>query len=203
MRKRKFNWRKWLDEWRLAGRGAVLATENRKFLGVAGAGFLVFGTVMNLLASGTAGMTLFGVASWGGKIKILGDSLLGLFGVGRNFWDFLLIFAISLLQGVLIGLVALVWKKRKDNADNLQRAGLAAGLAVLGSGCPTCGSTLLAPLIGAISSSGGLALAGTLSGLLTVGSFVLALFAFKKLGFEAYVIIVDEKFKHKKEANAG
>ena len=74
-----------------------------------------------------------------------------------------------------------------SQSDNLQRTGLAAGLAVLGSGCPTCGTTLLAPLIGAIGSSGGLALAGFLSGALTALSMIVALLALQKIGKEAFV----------------
>jgi len=82
-----------------------------------------------------------------------------------------------------------------SNSENLQHAGLAAGLAVLGSGCPTCGTTLLAPLIGAISSSSGLALAGTISGILTLASVLIALYALKKVGKEAYIELINESYK--------
>ena len=158
---------------------------------------------MNLLSGGTASFSLIAVVDFPEKLKIIFDAFLALFGVGRSFLDWMLSFSIALIQGILVGLVALVWKKRKDNAsaaensDNLQRSALAVGFAVLGSGCPTCGTTLLAPLIGAISSSGGLALAGAISGILTVISYLIALFALKKVGKEAYIEIVNEQYNKK------
>ena len=181
----------------MALNGLLLATRYPKFDVIVVVGFLVFGTLLNLLASGNAGLSLFGVADFGGKMQLIGKAFLSIFGVGRNFLDFLLILAISLLQGILIGLVALVWKKRKDNADNLQRTGIVAGLAILGSGCPTCGTTLLGPLVIAVAGSSGVALAGVVSGIFTALVVVLALFALKKLGFEAYAIIMDERYRRK------
>ena len=193
----KSKWGKWWDEFKLALRGVLLATRYWKFDIVAIIGFLIFGTLLNLLASGSAALSLFGAADFGGKIQILWDALLATFGVGRNFLDFLLIFIISLLQGALIALVTFVWKKRKDSVDDLQRTGIVAGLAVLGSGCPTCGTTLLGPLLIAVMGSGGVALASTLSGIFTALAVVLAIFALKKLGFETYAIIMDEKYRRK------
>ena len=186
-----------MGEWQLAMGGVILATKKWKFDVVALVSFIFFGVLMNLLASGPAGFSLLVAANFGGKLQVLGNAFLALFGVGRNFWDFFLIFVISLLQGLLIGLVVLVWKKRKDNADNLQRTGIVAGLAVLGSGCPTCGTTLLGPLIGAVVGSSSVALAGAVSGILTALAIIVALFALKKLGFETYAIIMDEKYRRK------
>lgn len=172
---------------------------------------------MNLLAGGLAAFKLMGVADFGGKLRIVGDALLAVFGVGRNFWDFLLTFAVALLQGVLVGLVVIVWRARKKElqrsaekradenfavTDDLQRTGIAAGLAVLGAGCPTCGTTLLAPLIGAVSSSGGLALAGTLSGVLTALSIVIALVALRKIGKEAFVELTRSNSKRRRSAKS-
>lgn len=186
-----------MDEWQLAFKGLFLVTRRWKFDLIVLIAFLFFGTLLNLLASGSAGLALLGAADFGGKLQILGQAFLNIFGVGRNFLDFLLILAVSLLQGILIGLVAFVWKKRKDNADNLQRAGIVVGLAILGSGCPTCGTTLLGPLVGAVLGSSGVALAGTISGVFTAVAIILALFAMKKLGFEAYAIIMDENYRRK------
>lgn len=204
---------RWVDEWKMAFSGIILATRNGKFLIVTLITFLVFGTLMNLLASSTAALNLFWATDGMGKLRILGDSFLAIFGVGRNFWDWLLMFFITLLQSVLIGLVVLVWqKKRKNrreqimagihNADNLQSAGLVAGLAVLGSGCPTCGITLLMPIIGTIFSSGGYALAGVLSGLFTVGAILLALFTLKRIGKDSYVMFLNEAHTKRKRKEA-
>lgn len=201
--------RKWLDECQLAISGVILATRDARFLLTFALTFVVFGTLMTLLSGSTAAFSLFGAADLAGKLKIILDGFLGLFGVGRNFWDWLLTFSVTVLQSILIGLVVLVWRKRRRskkeqvvataaNADNVQNAGLAAGLAVLGTGCPTCGTTLLAPVIGALFSTSGYALANTISGILTVAAVVVALFALKRIGNDAYALIVSERYQQKK-----
>lgn len=197
---------RWLDEWKLAGSGIILATKNRRFLITAILTFIIFGTLMNLFSGSTAALDLFWQVGVSGKLKIIGSGFLGLFGVGRSFWDWLLLFSVTLLQSILIGLVALVWQKRRrsqaeqvaataTNADNVQNAGLAAGLAVLGTGCPTCGTTLLAPLIGTFFSTSSYALAGTISGLLTAAAVIVALLTLKRLGNDAYAMIVSERYQ--------
>lgn len=203
---------KWLDEWKMALSGVLLATRDWRFDLAAIIAFLVFGTLMNLLSSSTAALNLFWATDFAGKMSILGDSFLAIFGVGRNFWDWLLLFLITLLQSILIGLVVLVWQKKRrsrreqlladvHNSDNLQSAGLVAGLAILGSGCPTCGTTLLMPVIGTIFSSSSYALAGAVSGILTLAAVLLALFTLKRTGREAYAMIISEDFmkRHRKK----
>lgn len=201
---------RWLDEWRIAASGIVLATRERRFIIVFLVTFVVFGTLMNLLSGSTAGLSLIWSVSWPEKLKIIGDSFLGVFGVHQNFWDWLLLFSVTSLQSTLFGLVALVWKKRqrskKDqivataaNSDNVQSAGLAAGLAVLGSGCPTCGTTLLAPILGTLFSTSSYALAGIISGILTAAAIIIALFTLKRIGNDAYALIVSERFMKKRQ----
>lgn len=208
--RRKF--RRWLDEWKIAGTGIILATRERRFLVVFALAFIIFGTLMSLLSSSTAVLGIFWSADAAGKLKIIWDGFSSLFGAGRNFWDWLLTFFITLLQSILIALVALVWQKKRrsrksqivataTNADHLQNAGLAAGLALLGSGCPTCGTTLLAPVLGTLFSSSSYALAGTVSGILTAAAIIIALLSLKRIGGDAYALIISEKYqaKHKKE----
>lgn len=211
------NWQRkvqrWLDEWRLAGAGVVLASRNRVFITAFLLSFVIFGTLMNLLSGSTASLGLFWSVDMGGKLKIIADAFLGIFGIGRSFWDWLLLFAITILQSILIALVALVWQHRRRskkaqivataaNSDNVQSAGLAAGLAVLGSGCPTCGTTLLAPVLGTLFSTSSYALAGLISGLLTLTAVIIALFSIKRLGNDAYALIVSEKYLAKRAASS-
>lgn len=197
---------RWIDDWRMAFSGLLLATRSWKFLASASVAFIIFGTLMNLLSSSTAALDLFWATDFAGKINILGDSFLAIFGVGRSFWDWLLLFIITVLQSALIGLVVFVWQKKRrnrrenlikgvQNADNVQSVGLVAGLAVLGSGCPTCGTTLLMPIIGMIFSSSSYILAGVVSGILTVGALILALFTLKRIGKDAYVLVKSEQFE--------
>jgi len=174
--------------------------------------FLISSFILNFLASGSATLAIFNASGFSGKMEILGSTFLSIFGVGRNFVDFIYIFLLALLQATLIGLIAVVWqhnqrqnrrrKKVKDSSvesatAGLQNSGIVAGLAILGSGCPTCGTTLLAPLLGAIASGGGFALANAISGIITTIAVVIAVFSLKKVGFEVFVILTSRK-RHQK-----
>lgn len=198
------NWRKWCDEFVLAGKGILLAAKEKRFWYGFIPSFIFFGMLMNLLAGGTSKFELMGALGFPDSLKILLDSFLAIFGLGQPFLDWLLIFAISVLQGILIGLIVLLWnKKRGDktastNSENLGNAGIITGLIALGAGCPTCGATLITPLIGAVFSTGGLAIAGTISVVVTVLAIIIAILSSKRLGEEVYVTIVNEKYLAKK-----
>ena len=196
----------WLDEWGLAARGALLASKMKNFWLPAILTFIFFGTLMNLLASGFTAFKLIGASGFFGGIKIIFNAFLGIFGVNKNFLDWISSFFIIFIQSVLIGLVFFVYKKNKKKnqektSENLGNAGIVAGLAVLGAGCPTCGTTLLAPVIGTIFSGSSFALSGAISSIITILAVIVALLAFKKVGLESYVIIKSEQYERKKENN--
>lgn len=209
---------RWFDEFGLALRGLLLATKQKSFWLPFTLTIVIFGVVINLLSSGFTSFRLIGASVAGGDLtaglKIILDAFLAIFGVGKSFGDWFLNFILILFQSVLVALVVFVAKHNKnskkskktadtkDSADGLESSALVAGLVVLGSGCPTCGTTLLAPILGAILSgtSGAVALAGKLSLALNLAAIILAIFVFKKLGFTTYAIIKSEKYKRKQEA---
>lgn len=201
---------KWLDEWRIACAGVLLASRKRRFVIAALLTFVIFGTLINLLSGSTAAVSLFWSTDMAGKLKIIWSGFLAIFGVGRNFWDWLLTFFVTVLQSLLIGLIAVAWQGKKrqrsaqvvadaSNADNVQNAGLAVGLAVLGSGCPTCGTTLLAPVIATLFSTSSFALASIVSGLLTFAAVLVALLTFKRVGGDVYAQLVSAEYMRKKQ----
>ncbi len=199
------NWRKWLDEFILAGKGILLAFREKRFWYGFIPSFVFFGMLMNLLAGGTAKFDLMAAMGFPDSLKIIADSFLAIFGLGQPFLDWLPIFAISILQSILIGLIVLLWNKKKEesaskNSENLGSAGIITGLIALGAGCPTCGATLITPLIGAIFSTGSLAVAGTISAIVTALAIIIAVLSLKRLGEEIYVIIINEKYLARKKA---
>ena len=197
------NWRKWCDDFVLAGKGILLATKEKRFWFGFVPTFLFFGLLMNLLAGGTSKFSLMFALGFPQAFRILGQSFLAIFGVGQPFLDWLPIFLISLLQAILIGFIVLLWnKKRKQNAGDVGSAGIVAGLVALGAGCPTCGTTVLTPLLGAIFSTGGLAVAGTISTIVTILAIIIAIFSLKRLGVETYVTIINEKYLARKKSQA-
>ena len=193
------NWRKWFDDFLIAGRGILLATREKRFWYGFVPSFVFFGMLINLLQGGFAKFELMGALGFPNNLHIILDSFLAIFGFNQPFLDWLPIFAIALLQGILIGLIILLWKK-KQNSTNLESAGIITGLIALGAGCPTCGTTLLTPLIGAFVSTGSLALASTISTIVTIIAILIAIFSSKRLGIETYVTIINEKYMKRKGA---
>ena len=154
---------------------------------------------MNLLSGGFAKFELMSALGFPSSLQILWNSFIATFGIGQVFLDWLPIFAISVMQGILIGLIVLLWnRKHEQNSANLEKAGIITGLIALGAGCPTCGTTLLTPLLGTIFSTSSLAATGTISTIVTWAAIIIAILSLKRLGEEAYVIIINEKYLAKK-----
>ncbi len=201
------NWRKWLDGFVLAGKGILLATHEKRFWYGFVPSFIFFGTLLNFLSAGSANFEMMGLMGFPSNLKIILDSFLGIFGVNTPFLTWLPTFLITLMQSTLIGLIVLLWhKKRQDanssNSANVEKAGIITGLIALGAGCPTCGTTLITPLIGAIFSSGSLAITGAISIAMTIVAVIVAILSLKRIGEETYVIIINEQYL-KKKANRG
>ena len=191
-----------MDDFVLAGKGVLLATKEKRFWYGFVPTFIFFGMLINLLAGGFSKFELMAASGFGGTMKILGDAFLSIFGVNQIFIEWLPTFLLALLQGILVGLIVFLWQKKREkkgeNAAGVEKAGLITGLIALGAGCPTCGTTLLTPLLGAIFSTGSLAIAGAISAIVTILAVVIAILSLKRLGVETYVTIVNEKYLAKK-----
>ncbi len=194
-------WKQQFKRTRISISGIGLAMKEKRFWTVALPVFVVFGVLLNLLSSGMAGVTLLFNGDAENFWRMLTKAFLAIFGIGRNFGDFLLTFAILILQSLLLGTLAVVIKHAKDDqvvtfqeADQaktgLQNSGLVAGLAILGSGCPTCGTALITPILGTLFSTGGFAMAGIVSGVITALAVVVALFSLRAVGVDAYAAIL-------------
>ena len=194
------NWRKWCDEFVLAGRGILLATKEKRFWYGFLPSFFFFGLLMNLLQGGFSKFELMGVLGFPANLQIIWSSFIAIFGINQVFLDWIPIFLLSLLQGVLIGLIVLLWgKKKEQNAANIERAGIITGLIALGAGCPTCGTTLLTPLFGVLFSTSSLTIVGNVSAIITVLATLIAVLSLKRLGEEVYVTIINEKYLARKK----
>lgn len=192
------NWRKWLDGFALAGQGILLATKEKRFWCGFIPSFIFFGLLMNMLSGGLSKFELVRLLGFPDGFRIIWDSFLAIFGINQPFLDWLPVFCIAVLQGILIGLIVLLWQKKKTaastNSANIEKAGIITGLIALGAGCPTCGTTLITPLLGAIFSTGGLSIAGTVSTIVTWLAIIIAILSIKRLGEETYVTIINEKY---------
>ncbi|MBR3177638.1 hypothetical protein IKF27_02430 [Candidatus Saccharibacteria bacterium] len=198
----------WHEHSKFSMQGILLATKNKHFWFGFVPTFCIFGTLLNLLAGGFAAFNLIGAAGFPAGLKIIWNAFLQTFGINRNFVDWLGIFLLALLQGLLIGLLIVVIKntpkmksskqissEEVDTSASVQNTGIVAVLAVLGSGCPTCGTALLTPVLTTVFGSG-VALAGV-STVVTWLAILLALFTLRKLGYNAYVVIVTKNLPRK------
>lgn len=194
------NWRKWCDDFVLAGKGILMATKKKRFWYGFVPTFILFAMLINLLSSGFSKFQLM-FSSFEAFGMIIRDAFLSVFGVNQVFLDWLPVFLLCLLQGTLVGLIVLLWHKKREkkgaNSAGVEKAGIITGLIALGAGCPTCGTTLLTPLLGAIFSTGSLAIAGAISTIVTILAVIIAILSLKRLGVETYVIIVDERYRSK------
>lgn len=200
-KRKKFNFRKWLDEFLLAGKGILLASKEKRFLIAFLTAFLLFGTLINLLSGGFSKFELMGALGLWGSLKIIWSAVIGVFGINMIFAEWMFVFFLALLQGILIGLIVLLWDKKrgeKNNSENVEKAGIITGLIALGAGCPTCGTTLITPLIGTLFSTGGLAITGMISNIVTVLAILIAILSLKRIGLETYAIMVNEKYIKKR-----
>ena len=193
------NWRKWLDDFVLAGKGILMATRKKRFWYGFVPTFIFFAMLINLLSAGFSKFQLMFTSpeAFGLVIK---DAFLSVFGVNQVFLDWLPVFLLCILQGTLVGLIVFLWHKKREkgaNSAGVEKAGLITGLIALGAGCPTCGTTLITPLLGAIFSTGSLAIAGAISVIVTILAVIIAILSLKRLGLETYVIIIDEKYRSK------
>ena len=194
------NWRKWCDDFVLAGKGILMATKKKRFWYGFVPTFILFAMLINLLSSGFSKFQLM-FSSFEAFGMIIRDAFLSVFGVNQVFLDWLPVFLLCLLQGTLVGLIVFLWHKKREkkgaNSAGVEKAGIITGHIALGAGCPTCGTTLLTPLLGAIFSTGSLAIAGAISTIVTILAVVIAILSLKRLGVETYVIIVDERYRSK------
>lgn len=192
------NWRKWLDGFILAGNGIFLATKRKRFWYGFIPSFIIFSFLMNMLSGGLSKFELIRILGFPESLRIIGENLLAILGINQPFLDWLPIFCLAMLQSILIGLIVFLWQKKKNrnspNSANVEKAGIITGLIALGAGCPTCGTTLITPLIGAVFSTGGLSFAGTISTAITWLAVIIAILSIKRLGEETYVTIINEKY---------
>lgn len=141
--------------------------------------------------------------SFGSKMEVLGRVFLKIFDNFTNLYGILIIL-MSILQALTIMLLIFTWRNRdKDNAiDGASTGGIGAIFGFVALGCPTCGISILAPLLTAIAGTGAMAAADGISKALIILAFILLIYTVIKLGYISYVTISAKKYKEKKHAKS-
>ncbi len=161
--------------------------------------FLVFLYILSQLQNGGSNWNLlWSGLDFGQKMQVFGNSLASMLG---NFTSFtgILIVILALMQSLCVaGIVFAIRHRQKDDAINGASAGsIASILAFVTLGCPTCGMTLLTPLLTMIAGTSAAALAERLGVILSIVAFVLLFFTLIHLGYLIFVNVSAERAKEK------
>ena len=180
----------WLDRVKMAILGTKFALRKKSYLLVALISWVGFLYLLTMFKNGTAlWAMLWSGLDFGEKIGVL-------FGVWEkvlaNFLslDGVLLIILTFLQGVAIGLLIFVWKKKEKSATKggIESGSIGAALSFLALGCPSCGISLFSPILTAIAGTGALVLADSLGWIFLALSFVFLFSAIKKMGYAAFII---------------
>lgn len=99
------------------------------------------------------------------------------------------------LQAMTIALLTFAWRHRdKENViDGASTGGIASVLGLLALGCPSCGMSLLTPLLTAAAGSGAVVLAEGIGATLLVLAFLLLIYTVIKLGYIVFILASSEQ----------
>lgn len=161
----------------------------------------IFSIILTAFANGTFYWSLlFSQLGLIAKLHII-DKIMVEFLINLKTFSGFLTLLISILQGFCI--ILLIYNYRHQPKINLNQIGsstLSTILAAIGLGCPTCGTSLILPIIGVFSSSS-LMLVGLFNNILIILSFVISCYALWKLGYIAYANWTNELYLTKKGKN--
>jgi len=205
--KRKiFSWRRIrnrfeliLDRIKLAMLGSGFCLSNKKYLAafiLGSFGFLYF---LTFFQSGNSNFQLlFSHLDAEQKIELLGRVFSSSF---ENFLslDGLLLVFLALLQGLAITLMVFTWRHKKQDEvfGTASASTVASALGFVALGCPSCGISLLTPLLSAIAGASAGILAERVNIILTLVAYGLLLYSICKLGYLVFIIVTAAKYKEK------
>ena len=137
------------------------------------------------------------------KIALLGHGFAAIFENFTSLYGVAIVF-MGILQGLCItALVYAIRHRQKDAAiDGVSRGGIASILGFVALGCPTCGMTLLTPLLTAIAGTGAVALGENLSRIFIIIAFILLIYTIIQLGYLVFITVSSAKQKEKKHATS-
>ena len=191
----------WVDETKMAFVGVGIVMRKVKYITIAAIAFLIFAYILTIFRDGTAtwGLLWSGLG-FGAKMGVLGDVWAR---VLQNFTDWwgLILMMLAALQGVTISLLVYGWQmkmSRKTTVAGLEAGGVGTAVSFLAVGCPTCGTTLLMPILTVVAGTGAAALAEVLGWIFVIVAAILLLHAMRRLGYGAFIETAARRYKNAK-----
>lgn len=201
MAKLRDKWNRFVDETKMATEGIGMVMRQPRYILVALAGFLFFAYLFAIFQDGTSTWSLlWSGISFGDKMGLLGSVF------GRVFSNFidpwgLVLSILAILQGLNISLLVSGFKskaEKKSKVAGLEAGGVGAAISFVALGCPTCGTSLVTPLLTLLLGSSAAALSEALGWILTIVAAVLLLYAARKLGYGAYIETTARRYEDAK-----
>lgn len=147
--------------------------------------------------SGNLALLFSGISS-DQKLSLLWRAMLSCFGNFTSLYGLSLVL-LSLLQGLAISLMVYTWRhKYKDQTlSSASTSTVASALGFVALGCPSCGISLLTPILSALAGASASILAERVGVLLTIIAFGLLFYSVFHLGYLVFVIVSARKYKEK------
>lgn len=147
--------------------------------------------------SGNLALLFSGISS-DQKLSLLWHVVLSCFGNFTSLYGLSLVL-LSLLQGLAISLMVYTWRhKYKDQTlSSASTSTVASALGFVALGCPSCGISLLTPILSALAGASASILAERVGVLLTIIAFGLLFYSVFHLGYLVFVIVSARKYKEK------
>lgn len=147
--------------------------------------------------SGNLALLFSGISS-DQKLSLLRRVLLSCFGNFTSLYGLSLVL-LSLLQGLAISLMVYTWRhKYKDQTlSSASTSTVASALGFVALGCPSCGISLLTPILSALAGASASILAERVGVFLTIIAFGLLFYSVFHLGYLVFVIVSARKYKEK------
>ena len=189
-------WLKYLDQTKMAATGIGWGMKAWRYSVLAGVIAVFFGMLLTMLKSGSTNIKLLAASiPLGEKLDVVGGAFVRMARDIVTIEGFLIVM-MAILQGVVVAMLVRNYRQKKRvDSDSLGSTGIVGVLAVLGFGCPACGTSLLVPLLSVVFSSTAYAMIGVVSGVVTAAAFVVGLIALRRLGFLNYIATTAKRYK--------
>ena len=189
-----------IDQIKMCGAGIAGVMKDWHYVSIWLLCTFVFAYLLTFFKDG-AGKTslLFGSLEFGDKIWILTSNLQGMLANFTTIYGWFIVLA-SIMQGLAISLLVFNYRhKQEDLGSEASASGFGVLLSFLALGCPSCGVSMLTPLIMTILGAGALALVDVVGKILMVVVFILLAYAIIKLGNLSYITLSAKKYKERNE----
>jgi len=93
-------------------------------------------------------------------------------------------------------------KKQEEVISSASRSTVASALGFVALGCPSCGISLLSPILSAIAGASAGILAEKVNFILTLVAYTLLLYSICKLGYLVFIIVTASKYKERHESKS-